>query len=230
MNGVEFEKYIRTAILRLYSYIADVEHKQVIIKVDSGTGRTNLPMFARIYFFGLYIIPCVPNTSQVTQELDQNYVPFKSVHHKNLQTLLDYQFACKETLSMVDIPLIVFGGVLFNVIVLKGAFKERFSVKINLSVWKNVGSVPLIGLCLYSPLVRHQAVTDAKRVVDMTTNPLTAQGMDMEVHNNLCRNLLLAEGFDGNELRLELPKIKASATSVSTEPLSCERQDLIRKS
>ena len=179
MNGVEFEKYIRTAILRLYSYIADVERKQVIMKVDSVNSRTNHPMFSRICFFGLYTMLCVPNTSPVTKEIDQNYVPFKSVYHKNLQTLLDYQFSSKKTLSMVDIPLILFGGVLFSGIVLPDAFKEIFSVKSNLSVWQRVGSVPLIGVSLYSPLVRHQAVTNEKRVVDMTTNPLTAQGMDL---------------------------------------------------
>ena len=78
--------------------------------------------------------------------------------------------------------------------------------------------------------VRHQSFTDSSRFVDMTTDPLTAQGMALEVHNNLYCNILLAEGFDGNDIRLEFPTIKASETVVTTKPLSCERQDLIRKS
>ena len=153
MNGIEFEKYIRTAILRLYLDIADMERKLVIMKVDSVPGRTNLPMFAHIRCFGIYIMTCVPNTTQVTQEIYQNYVLFKSLYRKNLQTLSYYLFACKETLSMLDIPLLLFGGILFNGIVLPDAFTESFSVEINLSVWRKVGDVPLTGVCLYSSLV-----------------------------------------------------------------------------
>jgi len=114
--------------------------------------------------------------------------------------------------------------------VLPDAFTASFSVESNLNVWKKVGAVPLTRACLSSPLVRYQAVPNANGVIDLTTDPLIAQGMALEDHNKLCCDLLLAEGFDGNQLRIECPKIKASATAVMTEPLSRERQDLIQKS
>jgi len=85
MNAVELEKYFIKAILPLYSDVEDVAKKRVIIKVNSGPGRTNIAILAYIWGRGIYCYPGVPNTTHVTQETDQNYGLFKSDFRSNLE-------------------------------------------------------------------------------------------------------------------------------------------------
>ena len=60
---------------------------RVIVKVDSGPGRTNLDFFGYIRVLGVYFYPGVPNKMRVSQETDQKYGLFKSVFRENLETL-----------------------------------------------------------------------------------------------------------------------------------------------
>jgi len=77
MNSVELEKYMRCSILPLCPDVADVKGKCVIVKVDSGPGRTNIEMLASLRLQGLCLVPGVPNITGKTQETDQNCGPFK---------------------------------------------------------------------------------------------------------------------------------------------------------
>ena len=83
MNDVELGKYINNSILPLYPDISDTPGNRVMLKVDSGPGRSNLEMLARLRVLGLYLVPGVPNTTSRTQETDQNYGPFKSSFRSN---------------------------------------------------------------------------------------------------------------------------------------------------
>jgi len=74
MDADEFEKYIKNSIVPLYSdTAADKPGQRVLIKVDSGPGRMNFEMLARLRNLGFYLYPGVPNTTSVSQETDQNY-------------------------------------------------------------------------------------------------------------------------------------------------------------
>ncbi len=46
MNSVELEKYMRNSIIPLYPDIDDTPLKRVVLKIDSGPGRTNVEMLA----------------------------------------------------------------------------------------------------------------------------------------------------------------------------------------
>jgi hypothetical protein len=59
---------------------------------------------------GVYFVPGVPNTTHVTQETDQNYGPFKTIYFHNLEILVKSRYARNMTLSVADIPLLIFGG------------------------------------------------------------------------------------------------------------------------
>ena len=50
MNSVELDKYMSGSILPLYPDIADTPLKRVIVKVDSGPGRTNIEMHLGVTF------------------------------------------------------------------------------------------------------------------------------------------------------------------------------------
>jgi hypothetical protein len=99
MNAAELEKYILKAILPLYPDAADKPGKRVMLKVDSGPGRTNVGMLTKLRLRGFYLSPSVPNTTHVTQETDQSYGPFKSGFRKNLRCLSDYRLGRGETLK-----------------------------------------------------------------------------------------------------------------------------------
>ena len=44
---------------------ADLPRKRVMVKCDSGPGRLNVEILARMKFFGFYLYPGVPNTTAV---------------------------------------------------------------------------------------------------------------------------------------------------------------------
>ena len=58
------------------------------MKVDSGPGRTNIEMLAYLRVLGIYCVPSVPNTTQVSQETDQSYDLFKTIFRTNLEVLV----------------------------------------------------------------------------------------------------------------------------------------------
>ena len=56
--------------MRLYPDAADIPRNIMIIRVDSGPGHTNYKWLAKICVEGLYLYPCVPNTTAMIQEID----------------------------------------------------------------------------------------------------------------------------------------------------------------
>ena len=59
----------------------------MIIKLDSGPGRLNVKLLAKLQTEGFYLYPCVPNTTHVSQETDISYGLFKSKFRANLEKL-----------------------------------------------------------------------------------------------------------------------------------------------
>ena len=94
----------------IYRDAADVPVKQVITKVDSSPSRSNIEMLTRLRLIGCYIIPRVPNTTQVAQETDQSYGIFKSNYRINIGKLATYRFSLSENTKVSDLVLLVFGG------------------------------------------------------------------------------------------------------------------------
>ena len=110
MNAEELDKCITGSMLPLYPDIADVPGKRVMLKVDSGPGRSNVDMLARLRSLGLHVVPGVPNATGKTQETDQNYGPFKSIFRTNIRKLSQARFEAGKTLHTSDLTLLVFGG------------------------------------------------------------------------------------------------------------------------
>ena len=111
MDDSEFESYIINSILPLYPKTLDRPGKRLILKCDSGPGRLQIDLLAKLRHLGVYLDPCVPNTTAVTQETDQTYGKFKSQLCKNLELLVE---ECVEKEMSVKVPqcklcLLVFG-------------------------------------------------------------------------------------------------------------------------
>ena len=71
MNDKEFEDYLVESLTVLFPNAKPLSGQWVIIKVDSGPGRLNITMLARLRMMGFILYPGVPNTTLVTQEQDR---------------------------------------------------------------------------------------------------------------------------------------------------------------
>lgn len=230
MNEVELEKYITNSILPLYPDIADSPGRRVILKVDSGPGRTNVEMLANLRILGLYLVPGVPNTTSHTQETDQNYGPFKGSFRHNIRILSQARFDKGLTLKVSDIPLLVFGGKCPRTgVELDDSFNKAFSKAANLSCWTKCGAVPLTRKPLLSKHVRHEVPTgDAATIVAHDVeDPKVAELRRLEGMNHFYCDILLTHGFNSIGLRLDAPK---RVTYVgNTQPHSQQRIKAIKE-
>ncbi len=113
MDDVEFEKYMLNSIVPLFLNARDKAGHRVLLKVDSGPGQLSLKLLAKLRMLGFVLYPCVPNTTHVTQETDQNYGPFKTQFLSNFDLIIDARLLKKKSLSLqpkfVGLPL--FGGI-----------------------------------------------------------------------------------------------------------------------
>lgn len=231
MNAVELDKYIEKNLLPLYPDIEDKPLKRVLVKVDSGPGRTNVTMLAGLRLRGLYMVPGVPNTTGATQETDQNYGPFKMAYRSNLRTLTNSRFARKMTLSINDLPLLVFGGKdVLSKCTLANAFKEGFSEKQCLSAWKKCGAVPLTSAPLLNPSIRHEIVLDGKGTngINTSLDPHSERLRKLGDANYMHCFYLSSFGFDGKQFRITAPTSVAKKFEL-TQPHSKERIVMLQK-
>ena len=113
MDDCEFEKYVIQLIKHLYPNTFDRPGMRLILKCDSGLWRLQLELLAKLRFIGVYLYPCVPNTTAVTQETDRTYGKFKSQYRRNLELLVDEQVNQDMSVSVPQYKhgLLVFGGI-----------------------------------------------------------------------------------------------------------------------
>ena len=78
MDDCEFEQYVMNSMLPLYPKTRDRPGHHLLLKCDRNPGRLQIELLAKLRFLGVYLYPCVPNTTAVTQETDQTYGMFKS--------------------------------------------------------------------------------------------------------------------------------------------------------
>ena len=149
-ESYEFEKYMMLSLVDRLGEIlgtADLPRKRVMVKCDSGPGRLNVELLARMKFFGFYLYPGVPNTTAVSQETDRNYGPFKTQFRKNLDEVIDARIKGNHTTSIAPhlVGLTTFGGEdpTSGHTVKISAFEKGSSKQACLSAWAKVGAAPL---------------------------------------------------------------------------------------
>ena len=100
MDKEEFTKYFFNSIVPFFPHAKDKPGHHVLLKVDSVPGRMNLNLLVKLRLLGFVLYPCVPNTSHVTQETDQNYCPFKTQFLSNLDLIVDNRLKANKSLSL----------------------------------------------------------------------------------------------------------------------------------
>ena len=128
----------------LFPDAKDEDGKRVIIKIDSGPGRANMQLLAKLKLLGIILYPGVPNTTSVTQETDQSYGLFKSIFRQNLEDIVNDRIDNRNASSVSpwEIGLLVFGGKdrVTGKEGYRNAFSEAFSVDKNKEAWAKVGA------------------------------------------------------------------------------------------
>ena len=234
MDNVEFHKYLLTLVPRLYPDAADVAGKRVMIKCDSGPGRDSLELLADLRVRRIYLFPAVPNSSAVTQEMDQCYGPFKSGVRQNLDILFQDRLQSQQINSVGrnDIGMIVFGRTLESGRHLKNVFESSFSVHNNKQSWRKVGAVPLTRACLDDAKVRHEVTIKADGTVinqEEGGDPLASLYDELERSNRTFVGFLVEWGYERADLlsasvaRKDMDRVQERITA----PHSQERIDAL---
>ena len=89
MDDQEFELHVLNSILPLYPHTRNRPGKRLLLKCDSGPGRLQIKLLAKLRYLGVYLYPCMPNTTAVSQETDRTYGGFKSQYGHNLELLVN---------------------------------------------------------------------------------------------------------------------------------------------
>jgi hypothetical protein len=224
MDDREFEEYIMNSILPLYPNTRDRPGKRIILKCDSGPGRLQIELLAKLRFLGVYLYPCVPNTTAVTQETDRTYGKFKSAFRTNLELLVD---ECVRLEKSVSVPqykhgLLVFGGVDPDTgLSLESAFESGFSRQCCLDSWRKIGAAPLTRKCLDDPQVRRSIDIDKEYALLVNS---------VQEANDYAVYALTEAGYDGSALQaLVTIRPAESRTGTITQRNSRERIELLSK-
>ena len=195
MDNPEFEQYVMNSILPLYPDTYDRPGHRLLMKCDSGPGRLQVELLAKLWFLGVYLYPCVPNTSAGTQETDRTYGLFKSKYRTNLADLIDECVNQGKSVSMPQYKhgLLVFGGVDPDTgLKLPSAFEIRFSRKNCIDSWTKIGATPLTRKCLNDPQVRKSI--DANKEYALVINSI-------QEANNYTVYALTEAGYNGLALQ-----------------------------
>jgi hypothetical protein len=226
MDQDEFEKYMMLSLVDRLGEIldaADLPGKRVMVKCDSGPGRLNVELLARMKFLGFYLYPGVPNTTAVSQETDRNYGPFKTQFRKNLDEVIDARIKGNHTTSIAPhlAGLTTFGGEdpTSGHTVKISAFEKGFSKEACLSAWAKVGAAPLTMKCLEDEKVR-KSIGDGDEEWERGLR-------ELQNANDLATFLLTRGGFNGDFLKAELKAI--DEPTVLTRPHTKERVELLAK-
>ena len=225
MDDCEFESYIINSILPLYPNTLDRPGKRLILKCDSGPGRLQIDLLAKLRHLGVYLHPCVPNTTAVTQETDRTYGKFKTQFRKNLELLVD---KCVEKEMSVKVPqyklcLLVFGGEDPDTkLVLPSAFDKGFGRNECLSAWAKVGAAPLTRKCLKDPKV--------SRAIGECDDEYGVLLRSIQEANEYAVYALVEGGYNGTALQALLKAVPEAHTMTGiTERHSKERIQLLAK-
>jgi hypothetical protein len=217
MEEEEFAKYLFNSIVPLFPHAKDKPGHHVLLKVDLGSGRMNLNLLAKLRLLGFVLYPCVPNTTHVTQETDQNYGPFKTQFLSNLDLIVDKRLTAKKSLFLqqkfVGLPL--FGGVdretQFNVEV--GAFQKAFVRSKCLTAYKNGAATPegVTRACLNNPQV-------LRNISNNGNDDITQLHWSIQAANDRAIHALKQAGYNAKYLQATLQQRAAETDQPITQP------------
>jgi len=228
MDEAHFEKYITDLLAVLYPDCADSKGKRVVFKVDHGPGQSNVKLLVHLRARGCYLFPSVPNSSSVSQEMDQIFDLFKTLMRGNVEKLHSalMKIGCSVSLGRDDCCMIVFGGTHVledgSVVELEEAFDRSFCPHRVLYSFNKVGSVPLIRNCLSNKKVHVELEVDDANIEN--EDPIVRRLHELDSQLEACVSYLLIQGFTKARLLHVRAKRKKKSDQPVMLPYTLERQ------
>jgi hypothetical protein len=222
MTKDEFEEYLKNSIITLYPDAADVPGKRVILKADSGPGRTNTDLMAYLRVRGFYFLPGLPNSTHVTQEMELLIGEVKSVFYNNLEKLTRGCLLrrCAVLSGAEIVRLLLFGGSFFHdetyEHTIENEYLNAFEVAGNeekmVGYFKKIGFAPFKRSYLENKRVRHDSAND----------PMAEEYDALEHRNAAACCILDIFGYNGNNGSLLLAQVdrKSRVALEQQQPLT----------
>jgi hypothetical protein len=238
MNKEELDNYFMNNFVKLWPDKADTPGKRVCALIDGGPGRTNEEMLTKLRIMGILLFPAgPPNTTQLLQIMDQLFGLLKTIFFANFDALWEHRLglpaadALHERVGRNDIGILLFGGQLPDGTILRDAFNGALSTERIMSEWKKAGINPFTRAALKSKKIRHEIIETADGDADTEADPKAAYLKNLQELNTTSCEILDAFGYDGSQLRIELPvRSNENRLAQRTEPNTRERQDAISNS
>ena len=221
----------------LYPKAQDAKGHRICTKSDSGPGRNDDEFLFDCKAVGHLHFAGLPNGTEVGQECDQAFGPFKSILEENRDRLYQAkQRTNSGDTAWADLGYIVYGGVvpLLNgeTVSLRNAVTEGLTPSNLRSAREKCGYCPATRAALRSDKVRHEIIEASAGIVDEDADPMGLLLEQIEHDNHATVASLVANGFaQAIKGRRVMKRVTANAVTGreanETLPGSRERQDLL---
>jgi hypothetical protein len=228
IKAPEFRKYVLN-IRHIFPDCADVGGKRIMLKVDSGPGRSHKEFLAWCRARGIIVYPgYFEHNSSIAR--DGPILP--RLQNRLLREsccacgapLEDDQCFRSAAHGTADYGMLIFGGKEESLELLN-LFAQYFSIKKMKHFWEKVGAVPLTRRCLLSPQVQPE-IEMRDGAINLTADPQATHLATILAKNN---DKLCSLGYKGNLFRVELKIRESSKQGRITAENSSERREALAK-
>jgi hypothetical protein len=229
MINEEFVEYAMN-VWHIFNDIADIPGKRICYKVDSGPGRGQIVLNAALRAQGVCIFPGVPNTTAITQEMDERYGLLKPDSTRVSRNCKPIDWL-RGSHCPLQIMALLFLEEMRMALSCQTFLRFISRKKRTWKSWKKSEWFHALALvCKTQKLLCHEIV-EHDGVIDVDADPLAAKMADIVCMNTMACNLLLASGYaDGSVFQktLRIHDI-AKKEAALTLPYSKERQEALLK-
>lgn len=206
-----FGKVLDTMIVPLYPKARPRFGEKVCILTDMGPGRKSKELATKLRLLGFDLFPLLPNSSALSQLMDQLFSHFKTLFRKNIAELSEHvtkkAHGKEVSFSRPVCSLLVFGGKICDdedtSPILENAVKESFTDARIREAWNKIGMIPFTRRLLENPAVRHE-ITTSEGTVEESLDPQAVALKHLEERNHLCCEILNSFGYNGDILKLDI--------------------------
>ena len=234
MTNDILHRWLGEHFVTYFPTVCDLPGQRVWLKLDTGPGRQTSEFLSRARVEGIDIAPGLPNGTEMGQEMDQLFGPFKNSVYRNRKLLVN----AKGKLDKSDIGNIIFGG---DVVIsdtetlrLEKSFEKFLSVEHIQNARVKCGYCPATRNALLDPKLRSEVVEDKEgaRVHDKHSDPFTEALIGIEQLNHQVVKELVEKGYtyaaDAKRNAMRVKK-KDDTGRATTQPNTNERRALLGK-
>ena len=235
MTNDILHRWLGKHFVTYFPSVCDLPGHRVWLKLDTGPGRQTSEFLSWARVEGIDIAPGLPNSTEMGQEMDQLFGPFKNSIYWNRKLLLDV----KGKLEKNDIGHIIFGGEIVvngkERIYLEKSFERFLSADHIKKARVKCGYCPATRNALFSKKLRSELVENEQGdiVDDEAADPYTQTLVDIEKLNHDTVEELVKKGYthalEAKRNAMRVSMLNGKFGGATTEPHTEERRALLEK-